>query len=230
MSATSSTNSPTLASTTAPVSRRNGQQTALPPSPKASRRLRSVNRSCSMRGSQRIQRVPTYSNSEKQSASLGRPLWQSRFASRQLAPDRDCAQPTHCKRKSRLTCFAWYFSPKAHTRTSCHRTRRCPAFAGLALKSLCLDISTAISNHWIYLQLLALGNHSEKSLWPQKPGGGGVPRGEVPITPRAYHVRWTVQESVMPVKTIIEPFRIKSVEPIRWTTRAQREELLKAAH
>jgi tyrosine phenol-lyase len=34
----------------------------------------------------------------------------------------------------------------------------------------------------------------------------------------------------MPVKTIIEPFRIKSVEPIRWTTRAQREQLLKAAH
>ncbi len=34
----------------------------------------------------------------------------------------------------------------------------------------------------------------------------------------------------MPVKTIIEPFRIKSVEPIRWTTRAQRVELLKAAH
>lgn len=34
----------------------------------------------------------------------------------------------------------------------------------------------------------------------------------------------------MPVKTIIEPFRIKSVEPIRWTTRAQREALLKAAH
>ncbi|HXS77333.1 MAG TPA: tryptophanase [Terracidiphilus sp.] len=34
----------------------------------------------------------------------------------------------------------------------------------------------------------------------------------------------------MPVKTIIEPFRIKSVEPIRWNTRAQREELLKAAH
>jgi tyrosine phenol-lyase len=34
----------------------------------------------------------------------------------------------------------------------------------------------------------------------------------------------------MPVRTIIEPFRIKSVEPIRWTTRAQREELLKAAH
>ena len=34
----------------------------------------------------------------------------------------------------------------------------------------------------------------------------------------------------MPVKTIIEPFRIKSVEPIRWTTRTQRVELLKAAH
>ena len=26
--------------------------------------------------------------------------------------------------------------------------------------------------------------------------------------------------------TIIEPFRIKSVEPIHWTTRAQREQLL----
>jgi tyrosine phenol-lyase len=31
-------------------------------------------------------------------------------------------------------------------------------------------------------------------------------------------------------KTIIEPFRIKSVEPIRWTTRAEREDLLKAAY
>jgi tryptophanase len=34
----------------------------------------------------------------------------------------------------------------------------------------------------------------------------------------------------MPSKTIIEPFRIKSVEPIRWTTREQRERLLRAAH
>jgi len=34
----------------------------------------------------------------------------------------------------------------------------------------------------------------------------------------------------MSVKTIIEPFRIKSVEPIRWTTRKEREQLLKAAH
>jgi len=34
----------------------------------------------------------------------------------------------------------------------------------------------------------------------------------------------------MPVKTIIEPFRIKSVEPIQWTTRAERESLLKAAY
>jgi len=34
----------------------------------------------------------------------------------------------------------------------------------------------------------------------------------------------------MSVKTIIEPFRIKSVEPIRWTTRAQREQFLKVAN
>src|SRR6516162_10341070 len=34
----------------------------------------------------------------------------------------------------------------------------------------------------------------------------------------------------MPVKTVIEPFRIKSVEPIRWTTRREREQLLEAAH
>jgi tyrosine phenol-lyase len=31
-------------------------------------------------------------------------------------------------------------------------------------------------------------------------------------------------------RTIIEPFRIKSVEPIRWTTRLEREQLLRAAH
>ena len=34
----------------------------------------------------------------------------------------------------------------------------------------------------------------------------------------------------MPIRTIIEPFRIKSVEPIRWTTREQRIELLRSAH
>ena len=34
----------------------------------------------------------------------------------------------------------------------------------------------------------------------------------------------------MPVHTIIEPFRIKSVEPIHWTTRAEREKLLRDAH
>jgi len=34
----------------------------------------------------------------------------------------------------------------------------------------------------------------------------------------------------MPAHTIIEPFRIKSVEPIRWTTRAEREHLLRDAH
>ncbi len=33
----------------------------------------------------------------------------------------------------------------------------------------------------------------------------------------------------MPIKTIIEPFRIKSVEPIRQTTRAEREKILHAA-
>ena len=31
-------------------------------------------------------------------------------------------------------------------------------------------------------------------------------------------------------RTIIEPFRIKSVEPIRWTTREERERRLRAAH
>ncbi len=34
----------------------------------------------------------------------------------------------------------------------------------------------------------------------------------------------------MPIRTIIEPFRIKSVEPIRWTTRTEREKLLRDAH
>jgi tryptophanase len=34
----------------------------------------------------------------------------------------------------------------------------------------------------------------------------------------------------MPIRTIIEPFRIKSVEPIHWTTRAEREKFLRAAH
>ena len=34
----------------------------------------------------------------------------------------------------------------------------------------------------------------------------------------------------MPIKTIIEPFKIKSVEPIRWTTRAERERLLVQSH
>ena len=34
----------------------------------------------------------------------------------------------------------------------------------------------------------------------------------------------------MPTNTVIEPFRIKSVEPIRWTTRQEREALLHAAH
>jgi len=34
----------------------------------------------------------------------------------------------------------------------------------------------------------------------------------------------------MSTRTIIEPFRIKSVEPIRWTTRLEREQLLRAAY
>src|SRR5437667_12803997 len=31
-------------------------------------------------------------------------------------------------------------------------------------------------------------------------------------------------------RTIIEPFRIKSVEPIRWTTREERQNHLRSAH
>jgi tyrosine phenol-lyase len=38
------------------------------------------------------------------------------------------------------------------------------------------------------------------------------------------------KECFMPIHTIIEPFKIKSVEPIRWTTRAQRQALLRSAH
>lgn len=34
----------------------------------------------------------------------------------------------------------------------------------------------------------------------------------------------------MPITTIIEPFRIKSVEPLHWTTREQRERFLRAAN
>ena len=33
----------------------------------------------------------------------------------------------------------------------------------------------------------------------------------------------------MAIKTIIEPFKIKSVEPIRWTTREERGRQLRAA-
>ena len=40
---------------------------------------------------------------------------------------------------------------------------------------------------------------------------------------------WLKREPTMP-RTIFEPFRIKSVEPIRWTTREEREGLLDAAH
>ena len=34
----------------------------------------------------------------------------------------------------------------------------------------------------------------------------------------------------MPIRTIIEPFRIKSVEPIHWTQREDRERFLQLAH
>jgi tyrosine phenol-lyase len=48
--------------------------------------------------------------------------------------------------------------------------------------------------------------------------------------PRVYSHGFGLLETAMPTHTIIEPFRIKSVEPIRWTTRAEREQLLLAAH
>ncbi len=38
-----------------------------------------------------------------------------------------------------------------------------------------------------------------------------------------------VRRPIMAIRTIIEPFKIKTVEPIRWTTRAEREQLLRAA-
>jgi tyrosine phenol-lyase len=38
------------------------------------------------------------------------------------------------------------------------------------------------------------------------------------------------EDLVMPIRTIIEPFRIKSVEPLHWTTRDQRQSLLRVAH
>ena len=37
-------------------------------------------------------------------------------------------------------------------------------------------------------------------------------------------------QGVAEMKTIIEPFRIKAVEPIRMTSRADRERLIRAAH
>jgi tyrosine phenol-lyase len=43
-------------------------------------------------------------------------------------------------------------------------------------------------------------------------------------------VRLHPKERVFPMKTIIEPFRIKSVEPIQMRTRKEREELLRKAH
>src|ERR1700691_1035204 len=48
--------------------------------------------------------------------------------------------------------------------------------------------------------------------------------------PESDSMELTHEDISMPSKTIIEPFRIKSVEPIRWTTRERREELLRTAH
>src|SRR5437764_929607 len=47
--------------------------------------------------------------------------------------------------------------------------------------------------------------------------------------PPAHTMNVVCWSKTMSLKTIIEPFRIKSVEPIRWTTRHQREQLLEAA-
>ena len=74
--------------------------------------------------------------------------------------------------------------------------------------------------------------------WP--PSRSGFIDDEIDYSRTALGPVWTFARAItytierlghgMSVRTIIEPFRIKSVEPIRWTTRAQREELLKAAH
>ena len=48
-----------------------------------------------------------------------------------------------------------------------------------------------------------------------------------PVLPsRTFH---EIHALTMP-KTLIEPFRIKSIEPIRMTSRAEREQLLQDAH
>jgi tryptophanase len=43
-------------------------------------------------------------------------------------------------------------------------------------------------------------------------------------------VRASAGGGFMPVQIIIEPFKIKTVEPIRWTTREERAKLLATAH
>jgi tyrosine phenol-lyase len=47
---------------------------------------------------------------------------------------------------------------------------------------------------------------------------------------RCNHHRNSTEDSAMPLRTIIEPFRIKSVEPIHWTTRDERGRRLAAVH
>jgi len=52
------------------------------------------------------------------------------------------------------------------------------------------------------------------------------------LSPPAHFCLWYCSGGdppVMPIRTIIEPFRIKSVEPIRATTRSERQTLLEAA-